>query len=373
LRDEREAFRGAVERAGPFRPLMVKVKLTWRCNLACPMCDYWRQDLPTSLSTELMMRTFDELVALGCRKVHLSGGEPTLRPDLPDLIAYARQLKLRVTLTTNGTLITRDLAKRLVSAGLNSVCVSIDSPVRSVHDQMRGAPGSFRQTVAGVRELRRAIERRGVPLPIRINTVVCRENYAALDRLPALAHALGAQNILLMPVDDAAGERVLNKRRLLDYNRRIAPALAAQAMALGLMRRTSEAYPFGKTKSELAASRSGHYARGLYERQPCYAPWTHALIAADAHVAPCCTAPLVTLGDLREQSLADIWQSEAYHGLRQAMRDGSPLPECASCDTFLAENRLLHHLIFDCRDRVTNQPSALINQQSNEADLGCTR
>jgi radical SAM protein with 4Fe4S-binding SPASM domain len=300
------------------------------------------QDLPTSLSTERVTRTLDDLVALGCRKVHLSGGEPTLRPDLPDLIAYARRLKLRVTLTTNGTLITRNLAKQLVGAGLNSVCVSMDSPVRSVHDQMRGAPGSFRQTVAGVRELRRAIERRGVPLPIRINTVVCRENYATLDRLPALARALGAQSILLMPVDDAVGERVLNKRRLLDYNRRIAPALAAQAMALGLMRRTSEAYPFGRTKSELAASRNGHYARGLYERQPCYAPWTHALVAADGRVAPCCSAPRVTLGDLVKQTFADIWWGDAYRHLRQSMRDGIPLPECAGCDVFLDENRTLH-------------------------------
>ena len=98
-----------------------------------------------------------------------------------------------------------------------------------------------------------------------------------LDKLPALAHELGAQSLLLMPVDDPSGKLLLNKRRLLDYNRRIAPALAERSVALGLMRDPGEAYPFGATKDELAASRKGHYARGLYERQPCYAPWTHAL------------------------------------------------------------------------------------------------
>jgi radical SAM protein with 4Fe4S-binding SPASM domain len=137
---------------------------------------------------------------------------------------------------------------------------------------------------------------------------------------------------------------LLNKRRLLDYNRRIAPALAAQALALGLMRNPREAYPFGVTLEELAASRNGQYARGRFERQPCYAPWTHTLIAADARVAPCCSAPRVTLGNLLEQSLAEIWQGEAYRRLRQAMRDGAPLPHCAGCDVFLAENRLLHHI-----------------------------
>ena len=169
VQDEAEAFCGAVERAEPFRPLMVKMKLTWQCNLVCGMCDYWRQDLPTPLTLELVSHTLDDLAALGCRKVHFSGGEPTLRPDLPDIIAHARHLKLRVTLTTNGTLITHELAKRLVVAGLNSVCVSIDSPVRSVHDRIRGAPGAFKQTIAGVRALHRAAKQRGLRVIARLD------------------------------------------------------------------------------------------------------------------------------------------------------------------------------------------------------------
>ena len=344
VREEAETFGAAVRRAEPFRPLMVKIKLTWRCNLACSMCDFWKQDRPTPLTTERVTHTLDELVALGCRKVHLSGGEPTLRPDLPDLIAHARHLKLRVTLTTNGTLVTRELARQLVKAGLNSVCVSIDSPVRSVHDRIRGTPGAFKQALAGIRALQRAAERRDARLPIRINTVVRKDNYDTLDQLPALAHILGVHSILLMPVDDPSGALLLNKRRLFDYNRRIAPTLAAQALTLSQMHKTSEAYPFGTTRAELTASRDGHYARGLYERQPCYAPWTHALITADARVAPCCSAPRRTLGDLREQTFTEIWQSDVYRRLREAMRDGKPLPECAGCDTFLAENKFLHHI-----------------------------
>ena len=347
LREEAPALRAAVEQAGPFRPLMVKIKLLWECNLACAMCDYSRQGRPTQLTYELLTRTLADLAALGCRKVHFSGGEPTLRSDLPDLIAYARSLKLRVTLTTNGTLLTAELCKQLVKAGLNSVCVSIDSPVRSVHDRMRGVHGALKQTVAGARTLRRAAKTYGSQSPgkaapaIRINTVVSRENYCTLHELPDLAHAIGAQQILLMPVDDPSGVLLLNKRRLLDYNGRIAPALAERALALGLMRHACEAYPFGVTREELAASRQGDYARGLYERQPCYAPWTHALINADACVAPCCSVPRMVLGDLHRQSVAEIWQGDAYAQVRQAMRDGRPLQNCGGCDMFLAENRAI--------------------------------
>ncbi|MBN1890511.1 MAG: radical SAM protein [Thermoflexales bacterium] len=342
---EAEAFRAAVAQAEPFRPLMVKIKLLWQCNLDCRMCDYWRHGSTPPLDFELVTRALDELASLGCRKVHFSGGEPTLRADLPDIVAHARRLKLRVTLTTNGTLLDKELSKQLVKAGLNSVCVSIDSPVRSVHDQMRGVRGAFKQTVAGVRELRRAAKEREVSLPIRINTVVCRHNYDTLAGLPELIHSLNGKSILLLPVCDPSGELLLNKRRLLDYNQRIAPALAERALAWGLMRTAREAFPFGVTHQELAASRDGHYARGLFAGQPCYAPWTHALIAADGHVAPCCSAPRVVLGNLAQQSFAEIWHGSPYRRLRQSMRDGSPLRHCADCNVFLAENRILHQIV----------------------------
>jgi radical SAM protein with 4Fe4S-binding SPASM domain len=346
---EGEAFRRAVQQAVPFRPLMVKIKLLWQCNLACSMCDYWHGGGPMPLTGEMLVRILDELAALGCRKVHFSGGEPALRPDLPDLVAHARSLRLRVTLTSNGTLLTRELCRRLVKAGLNSACVSLDSPVRSVHDRIRGVPGAFKQTLAGVRELHRAAKERGASLPIRINTVVSRENYDRLAGLPELVQSIGARHLLLLPVDDPSGALLLNKRRLLDYNRRIAPALAEGALALGLIRHPREAFVFGLTRQELAASRNGLYARGLYDRQPCYAPWTHALIAADGHVAPCCSAPRLVMGDVQQQSFAQVWQGDAYRALRAAMRDGQPLPHCAGCDVFLDENRALRWICLNGR------------------------
>ena len=341
---EAAVLRRAVQDAAPFHPLMVKIKLLWACNLACPMCDFSRQDAPMPLTFERLARTLDELAALGCRKVHFSGGEPTLRPDLPDLIATTRRLKMRAALTTNGTLLSKELARDLVKAGLNRACVSIDSPRRSVHDRLRGVPGAFKQTLAGVRALRGAVERHGSRLSIQINAVVTRENYATLHRLPDLAHELGATRLLLMPVDDPSGALRLTRHRLEDYNRRIAPALADRALSLGLIQDVSEAYPFGRTVGELAASRNGQYAQGLYKDQPCYAPWTHAFIRADGRVAPCCSAPRVAVGDLQECRFTDIWRGEAYQALRQSMRDGCPLPNCAGCHVFSVENQVLHRI-----------------------------
>ncbi len=346
LAAEADVLRAAVTEAQPFRPLMVKIKLLWACNLACAMCDYWRQPRASALTVEIVTGLLNDLAALGCRKVHFSGGEPALRGDLPEIVAHARRLKLRVTLTTNGTLLTRALSRRLVKAGLNGACVSIDSPAREVHDRLRGMPGALKATLAGVRHLRAAAEELGSALAVRVNTVVSRENYATLDRLPALLHEIGARSLLLLPVDDPSGALLLNKRRLQDYYERIAPVLAEQGVAYGLLGDAREAYPFGLTRAEWSDCRDGHYARGLYARQPCYAPWTHALVAADGRVAPCCSAPRVTLGSLLDARFADIWGGAAYRELRERMRDGRPLKHCAGCDVFLAENRTLQRMVF---------------------------
>lgn len=344
LAGEAGLLRAAFDEAQPFRPLMVKIKLLWACNLSCAMCDYWRKGGAQELAYDRATGLLDELAELGCQKVHFSGGEPALRPDLADIVAHARRLKLRVTLTTNGSLLDRRLSKALVKAGLNSICVSIDSPLKAVHDGIRGREGALKATARGIKNLHRAAGERGVNLPVQVNTVVSRENYATLMGLPDFLHQLGVNSLLLMPVDDPSGELLLNRRRLADYNARIAPALAGRALALGLIKNVRQAYPFGVAPEEITDSRQGEYARGLYERQPCYAPWLHALVAADGRVAPCCSAPRVTLGNLNQQSFSEIWHGDRYGELRSAMRDGRPLPHCAGCDVFLSENRLLHRM-----------------------------
>jgi radical SAM protein with 4Fe4S-binding SPASM domain len=341
---EVDTLRAAVAQARPYRPLMVKIKLLWACNLSCEMCDYWRMGGSQALAYEQVTRLLDELAGLGCQKVHFSGGEPMLRSDLVDIITYARKLKLRVTLTTNGTLLDRKLGKALVKAGLNRMCVSIDSPSRRVHDWMRGRDGAFKATIRGIKEFQQAVNERGVSLPVQVNTVVSRENYASLAGLPDFVHELGAKSILLMPVDDPSGELLLNRRRLQDFNQRIAPAFADRALVLGLIKNKMEAFPFGLSPNEVSESRQGNYAHSFYAGHPCYAPWIHTLVTADGRVAPCCSAPRFTLGDIHRQSIGEIWSGEAYQQLRANMREGRPLPHCAGCDVFLAENRLLFQL-----------------------------
>ncbi|MEZ5582678.1 MAG: radical SAM protein [Candidatus Competibacteraceae bacterium] len=335
-------FRHAVKSAVPYRPLYVKLKLVWRCNLRCAMCRHWREDSAEALPTEAFLPVIDELAELGCRKLHLSGGEPTLRRDLERLIARASEQGIRVSMTTNATAITAKRADSLVAAGLRRANVSIDSSDPVIHDRLRGVEGSWARTVAGFRELRSRLKKGR----LRINTVISADNYLSLKLLPLWASVLGADELNLIPLDAHTDELVgLNRDQIHTFNIQIAPTLAAEGVRLGLLSHAGLAYPFGREDSELKHSKTGDYARGFYERHRCYAPWAHCLIDHAGRVSTCCMTPgKPFLGDLRQQSFSEIWYGPAYRALRA--HQALPLfPTCRQCDMFLEQNRRLHDLV----------------------------
>lgn len=336
-----ETFRRAVIERRAFRPLYAKIKLIYGCNLRCEMCQHWREHREPPLTIGRLREVLAELVALGCRKVHFSGGEPLLRPQVPDLTAHATALGMRVNLTTNGTLADKDLARRLAEAGLRGVNISLDSPERKIHDRVRGQRGAWKKTTRAIEYFRRAA--RGSKLAVRVNTVVSRLNYASLAALPDLVHTLGAEALHLIPVDDHCGEHLALRRREIDaFNAEIAPALAERALALGLIADEREAYPFGRAPEELAQARRGQYALGWYDRHPCFAPWTHCLIDFNGLVYVCCMTreQIPPIGDLKQASFAEIWTGPGYDAIRQMMHPPALAP-CRRCDDFLGENRKL--------------------------------
>src|SRR6187455_1358253 len=97
--DEIEAkkveLRSAVLNARPFTPLYVKLKVFYGCNLKCEMCNHWRETREPPISVDRFKEVLNELAELGTRKIHISGGEPMLRPQVPDMIDQASTLGIR--------------------------------------------------------------------------------------------------------------------------------------------------------------------------------------------------------------------------------------------------------------------------------------
>lgn len=348
--DDADAFRAAVDAREAYKPLYVKMKLIYGCNLRCEMCNHWRFKRAAPLSSERLLEIVDELAVLGCRKIHLSGGEPLLRPVVPELLERATAHGIRVAMTTNGTLVDKAMAKRLVRGGLRSVNISIDGPNRRAHERVRGVEGAFKKTIKAVRHFRRYAHKGKIT--IRINTVVSRLNYRTLVGHADFVKELGADVLNLIPVDDHCGEETLGLTRnhIRHFNDEIAPRIAERALALGLIEHERDAYPFGFTPQEVKRGRKGEYAMGWYDRHPCYAPWTQSLIDFDGRVYVCCMTreQITPLGDLRESTFTEIWNGGPYGDIRQRMHPPE-LGPCRRCDDFLDENRALLQISSDRR------------------------
>ena len=340
------AFRQALATSEPLQPRYVKIKLTWRCNLRCVMCNVWRQRKKSLLTLPVMQALADELARLGTTKVHLTGGEVLLHPRIFEIIATLAQRGLQVNLTSNGTLLDEENAAQLVESGAQNVSLSLDGPTPQVHDAVRGK-GNFKRTLRGIRNLRRAARHAHRKLHIRVNTVVSRMNYLDLADLPILIHRAGADRLTLIPVDDQGDHLRLNKQRILEYNQRIAPRLATQALEMGLFQAEEQAYPFGRTAGEIEWSKEGGYAGGLYQQQPCYVPWLHALITPQGQVHPCCMLrSLPPVGNfIQAGGFRQVWLGSRYQDFRGEMLAGSQPALCQTCDDFLEVNRQLHGVV----------------------------
>ncbi|MEE9198203.1 MAG: radical SAM protein [Dehalococcoidia bacterium] len=133
------------------RPVVVW-NITRRCNLHCAHCymDATDRADPEELDTNAAFGVVDQLADYGVPVLLLSGGEPLARPDVLEIAGYAISRGLRTVLSTNGTLITPEMAHRLKETGFAYIGVSIDGP-EPINDKFRGSRGAFRLALEGVR------------------------------------------------------------------------------------------------------------------------------------------------------------------------------------------------------------------------------
>lgn len=124
---------------------------TQRCNLKCVHCYAQSEDrnYAGEMNTEEAKAMIDDLAAWGAPVLLFSGGEPTLRKDLLELMQYAKDKGMRVVISTNGTLITPEMAQAFAKVGLSYVGISLDGGPET-HDKFRGIPGSFDKAIEGV-------------------------------------------------------------------------------------------------------------------------------------------------------------------------------------------------------------------------------
>jgi mycofactocin biosynthetic radical S-adenosylmethionine protein MftC len=169
-------------------PICLTWELTYACNLACRHClsSSGRRD-PGELTALEARRVVDELAAMQVFYVNIGGGEPMLRPDFFDLLAYSVDHGVGVKFSTNGTRLTRARAEQLGAMDYVDVQVSIDGATAEVNDAVRGS-GSFAAATAAMGHLADSGFGR-----FKVSVVMTRHNVPQLDALADLADRYGAQ------------------------------------------------------------------------------------------------------------------------------------------------------------------------------------
>lgn len=308
--------------AGDGVPHVVAWNLTRRCTLECAHCYISagpRETAEDELATDEVLRITREILAVNPAPMFiLSGGEPLLRDDLPEIAAYAAERGATVVVGTNGTLLTDDRIAALKAAGVTGVAVSIDSLEPRRHDAFRHGPGSFEAVTAAVERLRTH------RLDFVIQSTVHRGNRHELERLVDWSAERGAVafNCYFL-VATGRGSR-LTDLTALEYEEVLAELVRHHTRHLGRMMVRAKCAP--------------HFMRHLHRQAPdspvlnyqtrCPCGVQYCRITPDGKLTPCPYLPLAA-GDLRRERFADIWREAP---LFRSLRSGKLGGKCGRCE-----------------------------------------
>jgi len=173
---------------------------TRRCNLTCLHCGAVKEKYARELTTQQICGILDQLAGTRNAMFAVTGGEPLLRKDLPDVLAHARRRGLKTGIATNGFLLDQHVAKWLQDAGVYSVQVSLDGP-QAIHNRIRGNSESFERAVQAIEEL----IRHKVPL-VSVATTITTTNIHQIDDLRQILLQQGVRLwrlALVMPIGRA--------------------------------------------------------------------------------------------------------------------------------------------------------------------------
>jgi pyrroloquinoline quinone biosynthesis protein E len=292
-------------------------ELTHRCPLQCPYCsnpiDLNRRS--EELTTDEWRGVFQQSAALGVLQVHLSGGEPTLRRDLVDIIAAAHNAGLYSNLITAGVRLSRERLVSFADAGLDHVQVSIQDSDAQNADHIANMKGAFDQKLATARWVRE------LDLPLTANVVVHRQNLDHIEDIIDLALRLGAHRLEIANVQ-YYGWAIENRALLMPTPEQVAQSTSTVERARESLR--------GRMVID-------HVVPDYYARRPkrCMDGWGSQFFAVTprGRVLPCHAAETITgmrFSSVRERSLAWIWRNdEAFNRFRGV--DWMPEP-CRSCE-----------------------------------------
>ena len=325
-------------------PFIVIWEITRACDLACRHCRAEAIDWhdPRELSTEEGLDLIDQVHSMGSQVMVLTGGDPAKRDDIFDLIRHGADLGLRMaTIPAATQKLTPLLIRKLKSAGLAQIALSLDGPSAEVHDTFRGVQGAFDLTMKGAQYIR------DEGIPLQINTTFSDYNLEYFDEIAELVKSLGVvfwEVFFLVPMGrgkllkqmsarqfEKLFEKLYNLSKEVDYIVKITEAQHYRRYVIERERKNKSLeknswdvkLPDRMTRDFGPGGSIGHAPKGVNAGNG------YVFISHTGDINPSGFLPLTT-GDVRHESLADIYRD---HEVFKLLRDPDRLlGKCGLCE-----------------------------------------
>lgn len=323
-------------------PFTLAWEVTRACALSCLHCRAKAQPKPDprQLGHEEALRVIDQICDIGNPILIFTGGDPLMRRDVYDLMAYAVQKGLRTALTPSATaLVTPKNLAKVRDAGVSRIAVSLDGPTAESHDQFRGFSGTFARTGRIMADIREA------GMALQINTTVSRYNLPVLDQMVDIVAKSGAVQwsvFFLVPtgrgkLDDMISaedhERLFNW--LYDLSRQapfdIKSTAAPAYRRVAIERARREQQEGGASTSARPIAGAGYRFQDGLDR-PAMGVNDGRGFAFISHTGEVCPSGFLPLpaGNVREQTFTEIYRNSQ---LFRDLRDPEKLRgKCGACE-----------------------------------------
>ncbi|HWB46103.1 MAG TPA: pyrroloquinoline quinone biosynthesis protein PqqE [Hyphomicrobiaceae bacterium] len=298
-------------------PVGMLAELTHRCPLQCPYCSnpLALERVAGELPTETWLSVLAQAADLGILQLHLSGGEPTVRRDLEDIVAQAAKVGLYSNLITAGVLLTRERLQRLAECGLDHVQISLQDTDAANADRIAHYQGGHARKLEVARWVRE------LGLPLTINAPIHRQNIGNVSAFIDLAVKLGAQRLEVAHVQ-YYGWALRNRQALMPTRTQVIESAGVVEEA---RQRLKGVLVIDFVVPDYYASRP----------KPCMGGWGRGIVnvTPSGKVLPCHAAetiPGLVFDNVRDKPLRDIWlSSDAFERYRGTDWMREP---CRSCE-----------------------------------------
>ena len=353
---------------------ILEFEITYSCNARCQMCPLYaeHQNADThrflarrkkeELSTSEIQSVIEQCARLGTRSVIFSGGEPLLRQDLSELIATVKRFGLSAGVITNGSAISDQKARDIVTAGLDWLHVSIDGP-GELHDSIRRVPNLFSRIESNLEVLQGHRTRLGRTNPVvNLGCTVSALNQHRLHELVPIAARWQAL-LIFRPVfftigpsnraaDAACPDLKPENWNLPESVRNVdVEALAEELQLVKRLAGRSGVAVSMEIETSIRELRERYYACSHFAHNKCFYPWFAARMNPYGDIYNCSLLNL--MGNVREQPLKAIWNSSHYVAFRLSLRQHGLFPQCQRCCSLNP-----HDVIGRCLPRFSWVPAA---------------